>query len=85
MRFETEYALQEWREIEPQSFHEDGTAYCTLGTDAARILSQMKALIDLLDSDLQSAETAMRDAQGQGTIADAWSKLEDYFDAKEAK
>lgn len=34
---------------------------------------------------LAKAEAAMRDAQGAGTVGDAWDRLERYFEQKEAE
>ena len=43
----------------------------------------MENEITLLKAQLERAETAMRDAQGQGTLNDAWDKLETYFEKSE--
>jgi len=53
--FETEYQLQEWREIESQHFDSDGNAY-TGQVMSRSTQEQMLKLINQLDSELSMME-----------------------------
>lgn len=58
--FETEYQLQQWRDIEGQHFDEDGDAY--KGQTMARSTQeQMYDLINQLDSELTLMEQKLSD------------------------
>lgn len=53
--FETEYQLQEWREIESQHFDSDGKAYSGQNMSTTT-KEQMLKLINQLDSELSMME-----------------------------
>ncbi|MGK3946189.1 hypothetical protein ABK046_48545, partial [Streptomyces caeruleatus] len=56
MKFETEYSLQEWRDIRSQHIAENGDGYSTLGTDAKNIIVRLDRIITLLEDELKSVE-----------------------------
>lgn len=54
MKFETEWALQEWQNVERQFIDENGNAYPTTLTNVGYRIAELNRLVGMMENEISS-------------------------------